>query len=111
MPYEVKRYKAVLDQASGGNMGSPHYAILVDGVLHHYGFQRAAGRTDGAEAARGADRRPLARTHALPDAAPARGHPMRRIGARLNRSALDHSKRAMPMCAMPTSSYGSPTSW
>lgn len=38
LPDEVKPYKAVLDQASGGNMGSPHYAILVDGVLQHYGF-------------------------------------------------------------------------
>ena len=33
LPDEVKPYKAVLDEASGGNMGSPHYAILVDGVL------------------------------------------------------------------------------
>jgi hypothetical protein len=38
LPEEVKPYKEMLDEASGGMGGSPQFAILVDGQLYDYQF-------------------------------------------------------------------------
>ena len=38
LPEEVRPYKAQLDAAGGGNVGSPQTAILVDGKIHDYYF-------------------------------------------------------------------------
>lgn len=38
LPEEVRPYKAQLDAAGGGNVGSPQTAILVDGKVYDYYF-------------------------------------------------------------------------
>lgn len=38
LPAEVKPYKEKLDYASGGTVGSPHFAILVDDKVYDYFF-------------------------------------------------------------------------
>ena len=38
LPLEVRPYKEQLDEASAGRTGSPHFALLVNGVVHDYYF-------------------------------------------------------------------------
>jgi hypothetical protein len=62
LPDEVKPYKARLDLASGGNIGSAQVAILVDGEVYDYSF--------AAPPAEDFEQRLIAAYWGLPDAIP-----------------------------------------